>query len=384
MNMNLSKAGAKPWYERTDLRDTWLSDVIQNEMKQLRPSYQKPEWQEATKLNSAEADIDSIELVDIASNLYLLLNADGTGALDRGKLGRSFAEWSSFVELAASLEPSMGFFSSGTSGNRSLHRHSYCALNSEITALLNVFPHLRKAKRVVNTVSTAHIYGFLFGTLFPAQLNVVSVGVGLPSPAVIRHLLRPGDVCVATPKLLQQLHQEQRALVTDVVFLSAGMRFPDQLFAGLREIGAAQLIDLYGSTETAGLGFRDQAGPFQLSARYERSAEQLRDLENAMCLTEVPDALRWEDARRFSVGERSDQQVQISGVNVSIPYVVSILVKQSCVISAEVYLLGKSTQARLAARLRVTQGFDLARLKQALSAQLKSAELPIEFDIDLE
>jgi 4-coumarate--CoA ligase (photoactive yellow protein activation family) len=371
------------WFERDDLCQQWLSDLISAEMSLIRSSFRGAHFTPETLLNSAQSDIDSIELVDLASSLFLYLDAEQSGALGKLKLGRSFADWLAFAKAAARMTPSLGFFSSGSSGTRKLSTHSQIALQDEVRALTQRFS-LQNTARVICAVPTQHIYGFLFGTLLPAELAIPCVRIAMPSAASVRVQLAQcstPQVLVATPKLIEALARDNVAINTPTVLLSAGSALSNDLFGAARGLGFSQLIDIYGSAETAGIATRVTPGPFSLLPRYSRQDDHLWDCY-ARTRAIAPDQLRWShEGNQFELGERLDRQVQVAGVNVCLSRVESVLRSVANVIDAHCFLAGKASSARIHARVVVAAAFDPLALHSQMDVNLISAERPTSIEV---
>ncbi len=91
---------------------------------------------------------------------------------------------------------------------------------------------------------------------------------------------------------------------------------------GVRASGA-RLIEVYGSTETAGVGYRERdRSPYRLLPERTRHGDGLRlplGLEGAVSVVEpadLPDSLEWVDDEHFRPVDRRDGAVQVRGVNV--------------------------------------------------------------------
>jgi long-chain acyl-CoA synthetase len=372
--MKLAKSHS--WYDRSDLLALWLRDAIHGEMKRLRPSYQAPAWTGPARLNRDDADIDSIELVDLASSVYLLSDAENSGVLDDAKLGRSYQEWLAFLQIAFARTEAMHFFSSGSSGERTLRAHQLEALRAEVSAMLERFPTIEQAQRIVLCVPSHHIYGFLFGILLPCALNCPVVRLDNPAAAELRSVLKEGDVCVAMPRQLDALSSIPRALC----FLSAGAKLPDSIYA---KFGASLLIDIYGSTETAGIGVRSEAGPFTLLPRFQRAdttSSTLLDSYHNMRMVLAPDALNFIVGSVFEVRDRLDRVVQVSGVNVALARIEAAIGAYVTNVRAQVFLQGKAPNARIVARVSGIEAAEISSLQQYLRGKLSAAEMPVAFE----
>ena len=94
--------------------------------------------------------------------------------------------------------------------------------------------------------------------------------------------------------------------------------------------GLSRLLQVHGSSETAGIGWRDDPdGPYTVLAHWDRDTPphpqhdvgQMRRAPApggpaASETVVAPDRLEWLDRRRYHVRGRQDGAVQVGGVNV--------------------------------------------------------------------
>ena len=362
------------WFARDDLAALWLADFLSAQLQQLRPSFALPQpWQAQTALNRAEADIDSIELVELASALYLALDAERSGALDTLKLGRSFGSWRTFVQQSAALSERYRFASSGSSGQPKWIVHQCSDLEREVQALHG---HFQGAKRVVTLMPAHHLYGFLFGIILPAQLGLPCMSLRGEAPASVRARLLPGDVVVAFPGFWQ--HPPMRMFPNDVMGLSSGQTLAADCFANMQAAGLHRLFEIYGSSETAGVGLRYGAGPFRLLERYRAVENGALWDQYQNCAIEPPDSLAFEpaDAQAFHLLGRRDRVVQVAGNNVALDAVEATLQRFPGVRAARVRL---RAHGRLDAYLQCDSAPDLAELRRFCADYLNAAATPVDF-----
>ena len=376
-NSNLSNQ----WHARADLVARWLEDFIVAQMRQLRPNYAAPEQFSGLTLNRDDADIDSIELIDVASALYVALDAEASGSLNAVPLGRSFASWCAFVQHAAARTEVLSFYTSGSTGKPRRVEHPLRDLDAEIRDFL---PQLCAdgiaPKRIVTVLPSQHLYGFLFGILLPAKLNVPILALKGQTAAVVRAQLRPGDALLAHPMFFTSALQDEAASsATEIIWpaqilgISSGQALPDVIFERAR-IQQIRVLEIYGSTETAGVAWRDAPGPMQLMARYGLSASgHLTDhYHHARAIT-APDQLERTSDGRLRVLARHDRVVQVAAVNVHLERVERVI--RAVTKISEVRVCFDGDTQRLSAWL-VSGALDEAALRRQLQAQLNSAEMP--------
>ena len=362
------------WFTRDDLIALWLADFLSAQLQQMRPNFTLPQpWQAQTVLNRAEADIDSIELVELASALYLALDAENSGVLDTLKLGRSFGSWSAFAQQAAARTQQYRFASSGSSGKPKWIAHQCVDLEREVRALAG---HFQGVKRVVTLMPAHHLYGFLFGIVLPAQLGLHCVSLRGEAPASVRAHLLPGDLVVAFPGFWQ--HPPTRHFPNAVIGLSSGQTLAPDCFASLQAAGLQQLFEIYGSSETAGVGLRCAAGPFRLMERYRAAENGALWDQYQDCAVTPPDWLAFEptDAQTFHLLGRRDRVVQVAGNNVALDGVEATLQRFPGVCAARVRL---RSHGRLDAYLQCSDPPNLSELRRFCAEHLSAAATPVDF-----
>jgi len=99
----------------------------------------------------------------------------------------------------------------------------------------------------------------------------------------------------------------------------------------------ARIVEMYGSTETAGIASREHPGAFQLLKHWTRRADgMLVDGYSDHRLVAVPDRVEWLDERRFSLIGRIDRIVKIAGERVDLDDVEAHILQFPGVTSASV------------------------------------------------
>jgi long-chain acyl-CoA synthetase len=310
------------WFEDEQVLSDWLWDLLMSTMKRIRPSYETPAFYPEIVLNRQQSGIDSIELVDLATQLFISLDTENSGAMHAharsfGKLGNRYSDWRDFAALGARYAQSMRFQTSGSTGSGQWHAHALTHLHQEANVLAARFK-AQHIERIVCMVPYNHLYGFIFGVLLPKALNVPIYKVhGLESsPPMIAELLNENDLLIANPRWLQSaqhsLFQAKRACH----IVSSSQVLVDDYFAWAGSAGFT-LWDIYGCTELAGIGLRNAAGSFRVFDRFKAStgANALVDTWTDT-IRPALDYLQWTDAQHFFVTGRIDQAFQVAGHNI--------------------------------------------------------------------
>lgn len=325
--------------------------------------------------------LDSLELVHVAGRF-----ADAVGlrafGLEDLLLARASADgWQGLVQTA--LDRGLdrwGFYTSGSQREPTLIVHSTADLIEEVRHLGAVLTS-GPVERVRCLVPTHHIFGFLWGLLFPSLFSVPAV---FPAPVAVT--FEPGDLIVATPFLIQQWRLRGALPPEDSLTLVSTAPFPAELAAWLTDHGRPWL-EIYGSTETGGIGFRTAAdSPFRLLGTWEVDSEGgAPRLRRGTRSWDFPDEVSVRGREVLPI-RRKDGAVQVGGVNVSPEGVRAFLAALPGVREAYVRPFSRAEGTRLKAWIVPEDGTDPQALQvlvrdRCLSG-LSSAERPVHFTID--
>ncbi|MCH1931067.1 AMP-binding protein [Shewanella sp. A25] len=154
-------------------------------------------------------------------------------------------------------------FTSGSSGEPKAIRKTLRQLDAEVSVLEHTFAEHLPHCSVVSTVSHQHIYGLLFKILWPlaASRPFLSEQIEYPETLSYYTALLPNLCLISSPaqlsRLPKALEYERQLRSPSLVFSSGG---PLTLAAaqGVAECYGHLPIEVFGSTETGGIGYRRQ------------------------------------------------------------------------------------------------------------------------------
>jgi len=358
----MSKQATPDWWEDDAAVRRFVSDLLAAELAQARPgrSMAPLPWPRGLDF-VRDLGADSIELLGMGTALAEALHlerADGDARLlARPGLDDWVEAAQAGLRVAAADEERapLTFRTSGSSGSPKRCTHALALLWQETRELARLLPGRR---RILSVVPSHHIYGFLFTVLLPRAFG----GDGSPAevidlrtaaPSTLLREARPGDLLVAHPGWWEQAARLAPRFAAGVAGVSSTAPCPDPLARALADAGL-RLLQVYGSSETAGVGWCEEAGaPFNLLpywSRLDAPGELARALpEGGAARYPLQDKLEWEGERRFRPAGRIDAAVQVGGVNVFPSYVAEVLRMHPRVADAAVRLMRPDEGRRLKA-----------------------------------
>ena len=369
----------KGWWQGGGILPRVLADLLCAEARRLRPGGTPPSpdtWTPGARLDGAERGFDSLELLEVAAAFSELLHLHESGLEDYLLARRTFGEWRAVAAQALQrFSATLTFRTAGSTGAPKPFLHPLAALEREAEALAMLLPG--GGARVLVAAPSHHIYGFLFTALLPKRLgNVPVLDVRGHSPGALPSLARTGDLVVGHPAFWAAVvRAAPSGWPPEVTGITSTAPCPVETAAALATAGLSRVLQIHGSSETAGLGWRDDPhGPYALLPHWRLDAEG-RLLQaplpgrTASAALEAPDKLEWLDPRRYLVGGRLDGAVQVGGVNVSPVQVGAALQEHSGVAAASVRLMRSSEGLRLKAFIVPRDvGADAAALRSELDA----------------
>ena len=264
----------------------------------------------------------------------------------------------------------INFFTSGSTGTPKSCFHSDAMIKEEVEGLSFLFSGI---KRVVTTLPSHHSYGFVFGLQLP-KLNNLSFITNPPLPFLEwENILRDGDLFIVFPLFLKYLVETDFVFPKGVTILTSTAPCPDSLFEEVYKRGAQKIIEIYGSSETGAIGFRESAGaPFFLLPfwDYAEQGNTIIDISRKKTglKSELPDIVRTKGERLFSVIERKDSAVQVAGVNV-FPSKVEKILKQHFAVKEAAVRLGEE---RLKAFIVLRSDIDVKKAKKSIQKYIQT------------
>lgn len=368
-----------------------VAAILADDLGRLRGRTVAPEewrsWSAETRIDEDGLGADSLARLELAARVNRFFHMHETGAEDWLLVRPTLGEWAEIVgESLARRAEWITFQTSGSTGAPKPATHALADLAAECDAHAGLFPAVR---RVLALVPPHHIYGFLATAFGPARRDLPVVDLRGFAPAQVFREQRAGDLIVATPFLWRVLLRSGSGFAAGVEGVTSTAPAPGALWPETRASGLARLTELYGSTETAGIGWRDAGdAPFALLAHLDRAPDG-RIRRRRDCAVLAPqDRLDWTADGRFHPIGRHDGAVQVGGVNVWPERVRATLLDHPLVADCAVRLdVASGAEARLkcfvAPRPDAATGLDEDAMAAALgrfcAERLTAPERPARF-----
>lgn len=382
-----------------DLHRLLVGLVADEIARQRGRTVERSEWQGWGPTTTVDEDglgVDSLARLELIARVSRYFGLHRAGLEDYLLLERRLGDWAHFALEAlrrcpGEEGPSLVLETSGSTGQPKLVPHSLIELDREATALSALFP---ERLRVVSMVPPQHIYGLLFTVILPRKLGLPVIEMRGRTPGAVSSSLAPGDLVIATPFLWEAV-ADGGSLPDDVTGASATAALPAGLWSRLSAAGLSQMTEIYGSTETGGLGYRRAAvAPFAPLAHIREGLGA--DGRPALTRSDgtpiaPPDRLVF-GSGGFRVDGRADGAVQVGGTNVYPERVAEVIAAHPEVVDCAVRLDGAAASARLKALVVPRLSADApigeaetARLVAALrtwcSKRLSPPERPARIDL---
>lgn len=279
-------------------------------------------------------------------------------------------EWATLVhDTWAKAPKTLTFSTSGSTGEASFQCHPVEYLHQEATHLARLFTPDRK--RVVASAPSHHIYGFLFTILLPKFANLPCVFPPIFPTSEYCKQITSGDLIISFPLFWKALITLGAPLANDTAGITSTAPCPEEVLSGVAEINLAKIFNIYGSSETGGLGFQTGAKqPFTLMPFWQKletkgkeseiARKQVTGFESKNLKEQaginyppfwqpitMPDNVQWISEEKFIISGRKDKIVQVGGKNISLHETSNCLLSHPNVATCSVRLMRAEEGNRL-------------------------------------
>ena len=345
----------KPWFKYPQQLQSFVTDLILAELFSLRKGLQTP-ITSAAKITMGDSGLqaDSLEMMALSIALSRSIHLENSEIDDNLSDKTLLDDWIEIAHKSLNNSSSLiSFKSSGSVGLKKYHTHTLAQLEQETEFLGKL---LKGRKRIVKVVPSQHIYGFIFTVLLPRYLgdSVEVIDMRGLSFNKIQALLQPGDLMIAYPEFWQFCDESNIHFSNDIIGINSSGPCPAQLGVNLLHKNLSGFYEIYGASETAGIGWKNHPLSaytlFPFWQKTESATEINRQLVDGNFKTyTLQDNLEWISPTQFSLKGRKDAMVQVGGINVSLNLVSEKLVKHPFIKEAAVRMMRSEEGSRLKA-----------------------------------
>lgn len=341
---------------------------------------------ETDSLGCASLGCDSLEILWLSAATNEMFHLHEAGCEAALLSSTTFGQWIDCVEAAWQRGvATITFSTSGSTGVAKRCTQPFTHLQLEAAFLTETFSNRR---HVVCLTPAHHIYGFLFGAMLGDALGDFDQSSRGSLEAMAR-MLHPGDLVVASPAYWQWLDRTISVWSEDIEGVTSTGFCSPILIESLLHNGLTGMTEIYGSTETAGIGLRKWPAehycfmPFWRPNARKDTSDPLQLTSSLGRQVSLMDTLQIHKDGTFAVMGRRDAAVQVGGTNVFPLRIAALLNSQPGVKSAVVRLMRVAEGERLKAFIVPEDGEDEEALLQTLQCwsalNLAVAERPKAF-----
>jgi 4-coumarate--CoA ligase len=253
--------------------------------------------------------LDSIQIMELAAYTNSLFHIFETSKENYLLENDAIDSWvEKIIRARVENNKQITFRSSGTSGNAKSITHQMDYLLREVNFLASFF---KDVSQIITYVPSHSIYGFLFTVLLP---NVLQIPV-VHASEIHWNNITPKSIVVATPFNWALLIPAISSANINCYGVSASSFLAPSLHEEIQQKGF-DMLEVYGSTETSGIGYKKKEASFKLFPylRFDGSntTVAISDIDTNKTLL-LQDELIINEEGDFLVNKRIDNQVNIAG-----------------------------------------------------------------------
>ncbi|AUD79955.1 hypothetical protein CW740_12105 [Kangiella profundi] len=251
------------------------------------------------------------------------------------------------VTIPTQLDNSLTFFTSGSTSQPKAISKTIQQLLTEVSCIHSIFGSSVSSCTFLSTVSHHHIYGLIFRLLWPLLYRFPFYAEIVLYQEQLRSLYRPlSEVClISSPAFLSRQDHELEAIELTQCFSSGSLLSEAAAQASYEQLGIFP-VEVFGSTETGGIGYRTQSESqacwtFFPGMSMQQNAEGITILSSPYLSApyQLDDDIELLPTGQFRILGRLDRVVKIEEKRVSLDAIETTLLESSLVNAAKVVVL---------------------------------------------
>ncbi|MCR5183726.1 MAG: AMP-binding protein [Opitutales bacterium] len=266
----------------------------------------------------------------LSGNVIFLTTTTGT-LLDFDIAPEDYSAREHLQEIDRSLP--IYFFSSGSTGTPKMIERSWANIEDEVLRLHSFLPEI-KTKHILASVRAYHLYGMLYAFILPLSRGNTIVSQLVEFPEELSAYAQKDNAFwfVSSPAFLSRWARDDASLHLGVpaencVVLSSASLLDRPTAMALYEKTGIAAIEVYGTTETGGIAWRQQAKD-ELWTAWEPGSIARNDdgalvvRSSLLCKMDsmvMGDAVELIDENRFKLLGRMNRLIKVEDTRVSLP-----------------------------------------------------------------
>lgn len=265
------------------------------------------------------------------------------------------------VPVLDSAETRILMFTSGSTGKPKAVPQRMKEFEEDNAFIISKWGQEFTSRKLVTTVSQHHIYGFLFGISLPFTLGVPFRRTRITFPEEFESLKDEKYIIIATPAFLKRTVEiEEKLPLKDTWIFTSGGACSPELAVKTQEVFGFCPLEVYGSTETSGIAYRQQSKDQLKFTPFDNAKLWLGDdgcLRIVSPYIKDPEGFATADLAeffedgRFILKGRSDSIVKIEEKRISMTEVENRLLQTGLISDLKVIALSNDVRQYLAAAI---------------------------------
>jgi long-chain acyl-CoA synthetase len=295
---------------------------------------------------------DSLEVVGLAAATNEMFHLFEVNSDIEVVSAKSFGDWLDVIEAAWQAGVvHITFRTSGSTGTPKRCTHPFSHLQTEVRYLADIFP---TQGRMVALALAHHIYGFILTAMLPDHLGLDVVSDERTSRPGLPLGLRNGDLVVGIPEHWHFLNRTLATWPKGIHGVVSTAFCPRKLIGSLIEGGLHKMTEIYGATETSGIGTRVwPEETYRLMEHWHPAnssdSQETYLIHSSGMRVQLMDRVHFREDGCFVLAGRLDGSVQVGGTNVYPARIAALLISRPGVRDAAVRLMRPEEGTRLKA-----------------------------------
>lgn len=281
-----------------------LSSILSEQLSKNKRVYFPilPYIDSTIELSKEPFNLDSLAIIEFATSVNQFFGLYRNSMEELLLRYQNLRSWRDIVlDSLQSYSEGLIFFTKGTTGVQKPIYQSFNDLLKEAKFLAKLF---KNYNRLLTAVRIHHIYGFLYSILLPKfrEFNSIEHLEVIPSNKFFE--AKNGTLIVSTPTIYSQISNLFGEFNSNIGAISSTEPMSESLYNLLKERGISKIYEIYGSSETLGVGYRlEFNSPYRLFDYLEPNSIEPK----------LQDYIEWINKRDFKLKGRKDGAIKVRG-----------------------------------------------------------------------